>query len=390
MQRLVEPAIELARNGVKINTFQAYILDIVKAIYRAYPETHALYSSNVNVDELVKEGEILRMSEFADALDCMAREGESLFYKGEVAQVASRLCADKGGHLTRADFEQYRVIKRKPLAVDYRQSTLLTNPAPSSGGVLIAFALKLLEPIALKDFDFGSAAYLTLLAQVQALTDKARIDSCLDNVRMHPQDQLLAPEMVAEYRAKIKGQPACSRGTTHISVIDRHGNIAGLTTSNGEGCGLLIPGTGIMLNNMLGEQDLNPHGFQQWPTNQRMTSMMAPSILFTSDHRPIVLGSGGSNRLRTAILQVLLNKVDFDMSLEHAISSPRIHCQADHLSIEGGFSSEQIQQLLIDYPDHKLWTDRNLFFGGVHAASVSANGFIGMGDPRRGGVAIVV
>lgn len=390
MSRLAKPAIDLARNGVIMNAFQAYIFDVVQAIYLSYPNTYNIFGSRKDKQQLLQQGELLRQVELADCLDALAREGEAFFYQGEIAQTASRLCAEQGGHLIREDFSRYQIVRRKPLSVPYRHATLLTNPPPSSGGTLIAFALKLLETIDLGDFQFGSSSYLDLLAQVQGMTDKARIDTYLDDKTYHPGEQLLNPEYIANYRAQIKERAFCSRGTTHISIMDKQGNIASLTTSNGEGCGLFIPGTGIMLNNMLGEQDLNPHGFHRWSTNQRMTSMMAPGIVFMPDNHRIVLGSGGSNRLRTAILQVLINLIDFKMPLSAAVTSPRIHFEANHLSVEGGFRDNQLKPLVGHYPDHKVWKSNNLFFGGTHSVSNGPQGFSGVGDPRRGGHAIVV
>ena len=390
MRVLAEPAIELARGGVAINTFQAYIFDIVQAIYLNYPETREVYGSKIQQKQLLQQGEILYQSDFADFLDVLAREGEAFFYQGEVAASVMQLCAEQGGHLVGDDFNQYQLRKRKPLQLDYRNATVLTNPAPSSGGILIAFALQMLKSFDLSRFTAGTALYLDLLTQVQGMTNNARIDAFLDNKGHHTGEHVLDSEYVETYRAKIKSAPMCSRGTTQISVIDDKGNIASLTTSNGEGCGLFIPGTGIMLNNMLGEEDLNPHGFHNWPTNQRMTSMMAPSIVTLADKQRIALGSGGSNRIRTAILQVLLNLIDFKMPLDQAVIHPRIHHEAGLLSIEGGFDQNEISQLLNKYPEHKVWENSNLFFGGTHSVSSDKDGFSGIGDPRRGGYTLHV
>ena len=387
MTRLAEPAIDLARNGVVMNMFQAYIFDVVKAIYLHSADTRRIFGSVQDQQRLLQEGELLKQPELADSLDALAREGEKLFYQGEIAHTACSLCSDNGGHLTEEDFSNYQVVKRSPLAVPYRQATFLTNPAPSSGGTLIAFALKLLESLDLTQYRFGTAPYLELLASVQEMTNKARIDAFQDN---DPAMHLLNSEYLANYQEQIKGRSFCSRGTTQISIMDKQGNIASLTTSNGEGCGFFIPGTGIMLNNMLGEEDINPQGFHRWPLNQRMTSMMAPGIVFIPDKGRIALGSGGSNRLRTAILQVLLNLIDFEMPLEHAVISPRIHHEAGHLSVEGGFDPAKVRSLLNRYPDHKVWEERNLFFGGTHTVSVGAEGFTGHGDPRRGGSSLVI
>ena len=390
MLRLAEPAIDLARNGIVMNAFQAYIFDVVQAIYLSCADTRKIYGGSENHEQLLQDGDILKQPELADCLEALSREGEALFYQGEIAQSVSRLCTEGGGHLSQEDFTGYQVLKRKPLSISYRKASLLTNPAPSSGGTLIAFALKLLEGINLRRYRSGTAAYLDILTRVLAMTNQARIDAHLDETAYHPGEHLLDPEYVAAYLEQIKGHPLCSRGTTHMSVMDGQGNIASLTTSNGEGCGLFVPGTGIMLNNMLGEEDLNPHGFHQWSPNQRMTSMMAPSIAFLPNEQRIAIGSGGSNRLRTAILQVLLNLIDFKMPLEEAVSNPRIHHEGDLLSVEGGFDPDELKPLLINYPNHKVWDKRNLFFGGTHSVSDGPHGFSGVGDPRRGGFAIVI
>ncbi len=390
MTLLAHPAIELARGGVEMNPFQAYIFDIVKAIYQTCPETRDTFGSRIRQGRLLQQGEILYQPELADCLEVLAREGEAFFYQGEIAAAVARLCAERGGHLGYEDFDRYRLVKRTPLSVAYRDAALLTNPAPSSGGTLIAFALQLLEAFDLSSCRYGSFRYLDLLARVQEMTNKARIEAYLDETEQHPGDRVLDPEIVAAYRSRIEPAALCSRGTTQISVIDRQGNIACLTTSNGEGCGLFIPGTGILLNNMLGEEDLSPKGFHRWPTGQRMTSMMAPSIVTLADNRQIALGSGGSNRLRTAILQVLVNLIDFRMPLDLAVTHPRIHHEAGLLSIEGGFDDTEIAELVKIHPNHKIWGDLNLFFGGTHSVSRSSEGFFGVGDPRRGGYAMEI
>lgn len=390
MTELVQPAIELARTGVDTNSFQAYIFDIVQAIYLFNQETRNIYASTSRPDKLLQTHDLLQQPDLADSLECLAKEGEALFYLGEMAQNVSRLCRESGGHLEYNDFQNYRLIKRKPLNVPYRNARLLTNPPPSSGGTLIAFALKLLETFQLSDYKFGGPEFLDLLARIQDMTNKSRVDDALREDGVLSAYKHLDPSQINNYRKQIINRPLCSRGTTHMSVIDHQGNIASLTTSNGEGCGHMIPGTGIMLNNMLGEQDLNPNGFHLWPVDERMTSMMAPSITFLPNQTHIAIGSGGSNRLRTAILQVLINLIDFHMPLQKAINSPRIHYENELLNIEGGFDLELVHPLLSAYPKHKVWDGRNLFFGGTHSVSISPGGFVGFGDPRRGGFGCVV
>jgi gamma-glutamyltranspeptidase/glutathione hydrolase len=388
MRELMTPAIELARSGVELNALQAYIFSVVAPIYLATPEAKAIFAPG---GELLTTGESYINAELADFLEVLAVEGEDLFYRGEIAQTIERQCRSGGGLLSAADLEAYRVLRREPLRIDYRNARLWTNPPPSSGGILIAFALRLLDDTRVSELEFGSAGHLALLARVMALTNQARIEAHLDqSTAEFRSEQLLDPALLARYRAAIAGRPTSRRGTTHISVLDGRGNAAAMTVSNGEGCGYIVPDTGMMLNNMLGEEDLNPHGFHRWQPDRRISSMMSPSLIECEDGRRVVLGSGGSNRIRTALLQVLINLIDFRMDIEPAVVAPRVHFENDLLNVEGGLDQDQLGELLRGHPEHKLWDGLNLFFGGTHLAAFDGDRFQGVGDPRRGGVAGVV
>lgn len=386
MPALLEPAIELARGGVRINALQAYIFDIVKPIYLATPGAARLFASAHAPDRVVQDGEVLRLPQLADTLEQLGREGDRLFYAGDIAEAIDRACREGGGLLTRRDLESYRVLKREPLALDYRDARLLTNPPPSSGGLLIGFALKLLERLAPDRFDTTSRAAAGLLAEVMRQTNAARLARI---ARDSLDIGLLDPGYVDTYLRQIQGRLRAYRGTTHISVIDAAGNLAAMTTSNGEGCGHVLGDTGIMLNNMLGEEDLNPRGFHRWKPDQRLTSMMAPGMLCLADGTRIALGSGGSNRIRSAILQVVCALVDGGLPLEDAIGQPRIHYENGVLNSEAEVDADTAAQLQSDGDRIKCWPEQNLFFGGVHAAALGPGGFACCGDPRRGGVAFI-
>jgi len=390
MRELAAPALEAARNGIVVSAFQAYILGIVSPIMTATAESRYQFRSHADPESLIGEGELLCQPLFADFLDALVHEGEDLFYRGEVAQTISRLCADGGGQLTRRDLADYRVVLREPARVHYRRHQVLTNPAPSCGGTLIAFALNLLEHANIHRYAFGSSDHLRLLAEAMRLTNEARFEIRSRDAGESALDSMLDTLLLNEYRDKIAGNARSLRGTTHISVTDSDGNVAALTVSNGEGCGHIVPETGVMLNNMLGEQDLNPDGFYRWPADRRMTSMMAPTLVISPTGEKICLGSGGSNRLRTAILQVLVNILDFGMPLDAAVNAPRLHFEDDLLSVEPGFEPAQLQALLRLFANHRLWERNNLFFGGVNAVAEHRGGVVGAGDQRRDGVAIVL
>jgi gamma-glutamyltranspeptidase/glutathione hydrolase len=390
LKELAQPAIEAARNGVVVNGFQAYILDIVSPILSATRESRQQYQSLAHPDSLIAEGELLQQPQFADFLEALAVEGSDWFYRGEIAQIICDLNAREGGQLTFQDLSNYQVILRDPVHIHYKHHHVLTNPPPSCGGTLIAFALNLLESCNINHGEFGSQSHLQALAEAMRLTNQARFEVLLDSHREASLRRLLDADLLRQYRTEIAGSLRVSRGTTHMSVMDGQGNVAGMTVSNGEGCGHVVPDTGIMLNNMLGEQDLNPDGFFRWPANERMASMMAPTLVFSEDGKKICLGSGGSNRLRTAILQVLINIIDFEKNLHDAVNHPRIHFENDLLSIEPGYEPHELQPLCRQYVHHKFWEQKNLFFGGVHAVTEHQGIYDGAGDQRRGGVAKVI
>jgi gamma-glutamyltranspeptidase / glutathione hydrolase len=390
MKWLAEPAIELARNGLVMNSFQSGIFDIIWPIYHDSPEAKRIFQSSKMEDQLIREGEVLKQPELAGLLEQLILDGESLFYEGEIAGSISRTCREGGGHLTREDLRNYRIVKREPLKIKYRGHEIAINPPPSSGGILVGFGLKLMESVDPGNFKSGDEAWPEILVYIQQMTNRARIDTFVENPSDDPVLKLLDPEYLEIYRKEVRERTASFRGTTQISIVDRDGNMASMTSSNGEGSGVMIPGTGFMFNNMLGEKDLNPGGFHAWKPNERMTSMMAPGIMKMKSGTHVVFGSGGSSRIRTAILQVLLNLTDFNLSLTESINAPRVHIEEELLHVEKGYSSNQLKRLNVHYPDYKIWNERSLFFGGAHSVSYGPQGYSGAGDIRRGGVSVIV
>ena len=393
MSRLIQPAINAAKKGVHFSHLQAKIFEIVSPIYSATPEARQTYTGSVRTNKLVGENDLLKQPKLAETLEDLSEQGERLFYEGEIANKIEQLCIEGGGYITAKDLNNYRVIVREPSIISYRNTQLFTNPPPASGGILIALALKLMEQNNFASCQFGSSSHLDFLARVMAETNQARLDMLSSN-QHGLADHLLDEKYVSHYKRQVANRARCLRGTTHISVIDAKGNAAAMTVSNGEGCGYMVPGTGIMLNNMLGEEDINPQGFHCWPENQRMTSMMSPSLLQMdkgADKNVLVaLGSGGSNRIRTAMLQVISNLVDFGMTPEQAVSAPRIHFENDLLNIEPGFLDRQLRQLNKGYKNQQHWGEQNLFFGGVHSVEYNGESFRTAGDSRRDGVGVIV
>ena len=389
------PAVNLAREGVTVTDFQGYCYQLLEPILLGTARSREIYAPE---GTRLQSGERLRMSEFADTLEYLAGLGDQaalkVFYQGEIAEQIVRDCRAGGGYLSLADLKGYEVIERSPLSINYRGVQLLTNPPPSAGGALIAFCLELLDRFDLGGMKHGSTEHLKLLSQAMRWTNEARrehLDGQLfeENITQ----KFTASDLVDKYArmlAEMMSNPLNRWGsTTHLSVMDDEGNAASVTTSNGEGSSYVIPGTQIMLNNMLGEEDLNPLGFNRWPGNRRMSSMMAPTMILKDDKPQLALGSGGSNRIRTAILQVISNIVDFGMPLKLAVEMPRIHWESGAFHLEPGYLASaadgaEFEFLGTDRVVH--WQQSNMFFGGVHSVGLDANGKLtGAGDPRRSG-----
>lgn len=395
MTRIVEQASAMARDGATINDLQGYVLQVVKVIYTHSDSCRAIFESPSIPGEPALAGEVLTFPELADTFEALAREGEHLFYEGDIARRLTSDCLAQGGLLTMADLAAYCVEKRRPLSVAFGDARVFTNPPPSSGGILIAFGLEMMKRDLLNGVAFGSAEHLLRLASVLDLTQKARLEERLHDRAAETQvAEFLDPGFVAAYRDKVLGRPAATRGTTQISIIDAQGNAASVTVTNGEGAAYIVPGSGIMMNNMLGEEDINPHGLHRWPENRRLSSMMAPSLIEFPSGAVEVTGSGGSNRIRTAMLQVLINELAFGMAPAEAVTRPRLHVEGGLVSIEAGYDTAAVAELERHFPKMEKWDDINFFFGGAHAVRFDAGGdmdepFDGVGDPRRGGVFVL-
>jgi gamma-glutamyltranspeptidase/glutathione hydrolase len=379
LRELFQPAITLAKQGVVINRFQSLITQIIAPILRASPAILSLNESPSHPGQLITEGERHQQPQLADFFDALQHEGERLFYNGEAGQQLAKDCTTQGGQLQLEDLVDYQVIMRKPLQLSYRQAKLFTNPLPSLGGTLIAFSLGLMEknPPPISDAE----AALRHLARCMQLTQRVRQDS-------HPSmAQILDPEIAMAYQQQLMLGGQSTHGTTQISIADNQGNLASMTLSNGEGCGYVIPESGIMMNNMLGEEDLNPGGFHHWQRECRLASMMSPTLILEPNGDALVTGSGGSNRIRSAILQVILNHIDHRMPLEESVSHPRIHYENELLSIEPGHDQEACRRLLDEFKNQQHWKKKNLFFGGAHSVILHSDGTLsGSGDERRGGI----
>ena len=353
---LAAPAAAAAREGVDVNEQQGYVYDLLEGILSSTPEAVREFGPRTRFTS----------PELADTIELLGREGAEPFYRGEVAAAIVDWLEPRGGLLTREDLAAYTAVERAPVWTRYRGRTVVTNPPPSAGGTLIALALALLDRT---DGPPGVVDLVTAMERAQAERTDAFVAG-LDE-----------PGFAHRFLSSRLGS------TTHISVVDGAGRACSVTCTNGEGSGVVVPGTGIHLNNIMGEEDLNPLGFHAFPPGRRMPSMMAPTIVLRDGRVELVLGSAGSNRIRSAILQTIVGVVDRGLDARAAVEAPRLHFEDGVVYVEPGVD---VGPLTAAGRAVAPFRAPNLFFGGVQAVERDpATGAVtGAGDPRRGGVAV--
>lgn len=372
---VLSPAITLAK-GHELNAFQAGFLHLLHPIMIMTEYGQRLYEPG---GRYMQAHDTLSNPDMASFFEQLPKGIGDSFYSGDIARRVDRDMREGKGLLSYEDLAGYRVVERKPLRAAFRGRTLLTGPPPSMGGSLIALSLALLENMEVSA-GWGSGEHLL------------RTTGLMWEVEDLRRQGVCTPEALAMYladgrvAASVEHIRLFSRGTTHISIADHEGNVASMTCSNGEGSGYFVPGTGIMLNNMMGEDDLHPDGFHTSPAGERVGSMMSPSVLLNGEEVELVIGSGGSKRIRTAITQVLSQIVDFDRSPELAVTSPRLHYDGEVLQVEPGFDEDALAAVTKKVAVN-VWQERSMYFGGVH---IVVPGQLGVGDPRRGGSVAVV
>jgi gamma-glutamyltranspeptidase / glutathione hydrolase len=377
---LVGAPARVAREGHSLTRVGEHLLHILGPILTSRPEGQAIYAP---AGRLLREGETLRFPELGDLLERLGAEGPDPLYTGDVAAAASDYVLERGGLLTREDLATYRVVEREPAHAHYRGRDVLTNPPPSSGGILIAYSLDLLERLA-------RPGDLRALVEVMDATNKARTEEFVDGLQREGYlERFMAKEAL---QSAAHGIGSRLGSTTHVAAMDAEGRCASVTCSNGSCSGVIVPGTGLHLNNMLGEEDLNPLGFHRHSPGARIPSMMAPTVVLRDGVPEVALGSAGSNRIRSAILQTILYVVDSGFGAQEAVDAPRVHFEGGVVEAEPGIDDAGLRALEEDGWKVQRWRERNLYFGGAQAvARDPASGELsGGGDPRRGGAAIVV
>jgi gamma-glutamyltranspeptidase/glutathione hydrolase len=403
LQVLLAPAIRYATDGFPLDSTLRYAIDRQQAAMKKFPDLGRVFMPN---GEIPPEGEIVRQPQLGETLKAIASNGSEVFYEGWIAEAIIETIRSKGGLITADDLNHYKAVWREPLLGYYRKRRVISMPPPSSGGVAIQQMLNVLEGYPLREIPHNSPTYLHLLTEVlkHAFADRAQYLGDPDFIHAPITTLLSKPyaEWIRDRISPVKTQPvkfyglshftAEQGGTTHFSVIDRNGNAVACTLSVNTrfGSKLLVPKTGIVMNNTMDDFAIhstgNVYGLVGNEANsltprKRPLSSMSPTIILRGERPELIVGAAGGPRIISATLQTILNVIDFRMPVDKAVAAPRIHHQwlPERLDVEPDLSQEAKRSL--ERRGHALRETKVI---GVVQAIVAARGRVsGAADPRK-------
>ena len=361
---LAEPAIAAAQEGFEVTPVLATVASLLTPILGRDPAVAAAFAPT---GRPVRAGERFRWPQMGEGIAAFARSGGALW----TGPVGARVLEVLGprSRLNAEDLGRYRATWATPLQVAFRDAVITLPGPPSVAGLLVCRALRALEPTAAEAP--GTAAEVTRLARAWAEAEAGRADVT---------ERLFAPDFVARALAETRN----AGFTTHISAIDGRGDAVSLTHSLGETAGVAVPELGLLLNSFLGESDVNPPAHPR-PPGGRLYTMCCPTLVERGD-RVTVLGTGGSSRIRSAILQGVVNQVDHGLDPGPSVMAPRAHLEQGVLHVEApGRPAGAVSTLRDQHPDLVVFEAPHLFFGGLHTVASDGDRFLGAGDARRDG-----
>lgn len=402
LTQVLEPAIRLCQEGIMVSPkLQGMIVDNLEKLQH-YPAAAAIYLPEGLPPE---PGSILKNEDLAAVLEKIAKEGPGVFYEGEIARAIVSELKRLGGLMELDDLKNYRVKMRKPVFGTYRGLKIISASPPSGGGTHLIELLNILEGFKVKDMGAGSARLIHIMAEAMKMVFADQAKNSGDPDYFHiPVEVLTDKDYARELRQRIQEGKARfdytppslvvteSESTSHLSVVDEHGNAVALTESINSffGSGIVVPGTGILLNNHMADFDSRPGGPNAVGPGKRPASSIAPTIVLKDGQPFLVIGSPGATRIISALAQIIINLVDFGLGLDEAIEAPRVHCLSKTLAVEGRIPQKVIETLKSWGHSVKTYPDRDNYFGGAQGILIDPKSkkLHGAADSRRDGLAV--
>ena len=411
LKDLIQPSIDLARNGFKVTEKQANSLNKASFYFKKANNYTTLF------EKLWKKGDVLQQEELAQTLERIRDFGKDGFYKGKTANLLVNYVTELGGIITYQDLEKYTAVWRKPIEFSYKGYNITSMTLPASGGICLAQILKSVEAYDLSKIEHNSTKYIQLLTEAErrSYADRAHylgdidfvnvpIDSLTDknyiNKRMETFSWNKATPSSDVSHGKILGYE--SNETTHYSIVDQFGNAVSVTTTlnTGYGSKVLVKGAGFFLNNEMDDFSSKPgvpnvYGLVGSKANaiaseKRMLSSMTPTIVEKDGKLKMVVGTPGGSTIITSVLQNIINVVDYNMGMQESVNKARFHHQwlPDIIRMEpNGFDKKTKQKL--ESLGYQILERNSLIIGRVDAILVLPNGTLeGGADPRGDDAAI--
>ena len=402
---LIQPAIDMAREGFKVTNKQAIALNLTRKLFEKANNYKILF------DKEWKKEDLLKQEELAQTLERIRDNGQDGFYKGKTAQLFVDYVKELGGIISLKDLEKYRAIWRKPITFNYKNHKIISMNLPASGGICLAQILKSIAPFDLTKIAHNSSKYVQLLTEAErrSYADRAHYLGDIDFVNV-PIDSLIAASYIKKRMSSFSWDKATkssevshgailgheSDQTTHYSIVDQFGNAVSVTTTlnTGYGSKVLVKGAGFFLNNEMDDFSAKPgvpnvYGLVGSKANaiapeKRMLSSMTPTIVEKDGKLKMVLGTPGGSTIITSVLQNIINIVDYKMGMQESVNKARFHHQwlPDNIRMEpNGFDS--ITKDNLKALGYKLVERNSLIIGRVDAILMLPNGKLeGGADPR--------
>jgi gamma-glutamyltranspeptidase/glutathione hydrolase len=402
---LIQPAIDMARNGFKVTNKQANALNRTRKLFEKANNYKVLF------DKEWKKEDLLKQEELAQTLERIRDNGQDGFYKGKTAQLFVDYVKELGGIISLKDLEKYKAIWRKPIEFNYKNHKIISMTLPASGGICLAQILKSIAPFDLTKIAHNSSKYVQLLTEAErrSYADRAHYLGDIDFINV-PVDSLIAASYIKKRMNSFSWDKATkssevshgailgpeSDQTTHYSIVDQFGNAVSVTTTlnTGYGSKVLVKGAGFFLNNEMDDFSAKPgvpnvYGLVGSKANaiapeKRMLSSMTPTIVEKDGKLKMVLGTPGGATIITSVLQNIINIVDYKMGMQESVNKARFHHQwlPDNISIEpNGFDS--ITKDNLKALGYELVERNSLIIGRVDAILILPNGKLeGGADPR--------
>ena len=400
---LIEPARRAAEEGFTITPKMAEQFSAYYDLLRRFPSTARIFTAP---DGPVPAGTHLRQPDLARTFAHLQAEGWRTFRDGRMAERIGQYMGETGGLVTRDDLAQYQPQERRLMQGSYRGYTLWTAPPPSAGGLRLLQVLSIMEQFPVPEWGPHAVDTIHLIAEAlkyaYAVGDRYIADPA--TAPPMPLAELLAKTWATTQARRLSLSQASpfpprevSAGndtgcTTHFSIIDQWGNIVSATQTLGLfwGSGMVVPNTGLLLNGEMNDFAAVPTHLNAVAPGKIPRSNMCPTIVCKDNTPCLILGSPGSERIPSAVLQTISNVIDHGMDLASAVAAPRLHWQDGTLHLEDGIAPEVAAQLQHRGHVVKCYTRKERYFGGVHAIQIDpqTGRLTGAADPRRDGQAL--